>query len=120
MGLPGVTGQGIEHRHRVAGKIHEQLFARRVRLAHRRRHAPAPVAVEAAKPTVAKPIRLVGAVLQPEQHQRHATALELFMQARPTSGGRFGFSSNEGAVNSRRSSSAASISSGTGQVMPIT
>src|SRR4051794_5150487 len=24
-----------------------------------------------------------GAVLQPEQHQRHATALELFMQARP-------------------------------------
>src|ERR1700704_1233075 len=54
-----------------------------MRLAHRRRHAPAPVAVEAAKPAVAKPIRLVGAVLQPEQHQRHATALELLVEARP-------------------------------------
>ena len=98
MGLPCVTGQWIEHRHRVAGKIHEQLFARRMRLAHRRLHAPAPVAVEAAKPALAEPIRLVGAVLQPEQHQRHATALELLVQARPSSGGRFGFASNEGAV----------------------
>src|SRR6476620_6511297 len=78
-----LTGQWIEHSHRVACKIHEQLFARRMRLAHRRRHAPTPVAVEAAKPAVAKPIRLVGAVLQPEQHQRHATALELLVQARP-------------------------------------
>ena len=45
-----IAGQRIDHRNRVAGKIHEQLLARHVRLAHRRRHAAAPLSVELAEP----------------------------------------------------------------------
>ncbi len=78
-----VAGQRIDHRNRVAGKIHEQLLARHVRLAHRRRHAAAPLTVEIAEPTIAVAVRMFRAILLPQQHQRHAAPLELLMQLGP-------------------------------------
>ena len=84
-----VAGQRIDHRNRVAGEIHEQLLARRVRLAHRRRHAAAPLTVEIAKPAVAIAVRLLRAILLPQQNQRHAAPLELLVQLCPIGGRAF-------------------------------
>jgi len=78
-----VAGQRIDYRNRVAGKIHEQLLARHVRLAHGRRHAAAPRTVEIAEPAVAVAVRMLRAILLPQQHQRNATPLELLMQLGP-------------------------------------
>jgi hypothetical protein len=79
-----VAVQRIDHRNRVTGEIHEQLLARHVRLAHRRRHAAAPRAVEIAEPTIAVAVRMFRAILLPQQHQRHAAPLELLMQLGPS------------------------------------
>lgn len=53
LGVASFPCQAIEHRHSVAGKVHEQLLARRVRLAHGRRHTAAPLAVPVAEPAIA-------------------------------------------------------------------
>ena len=53
LGVASFPFQAIEHRHGVAGKVHKQLLARRVRLAHGRRHTAAPLAVPVAEPAVA-------------------------------------------------------------------
>src|SRR4051812_14087626 len=62
LGLAHLSGDRIEHRHGVAGKVHEQLVARRMGLAHGRRDAAAPFAVEIAKSTVAVAVRMLTAI----------------------------------------------------------
>ena len=42
----GFPRQAIEHRHGVASEVHEQLLARGMGLAHGRRHAATPLAVQ--------------------------------------------------------------------------
>ena len=78
-----LAGQRVDHRNRVAGKIHEQLLARHVRLAHRRRHPAAPLTVELAEPTIAVAVWMFRAILLPQQHQRHAAPLEFLVQLGP-------------------------------------
>jgi hypothetical protein len=60
-----------------------------------------------------------GAMLLPQDHQRHAAPLEFFVHLRPV-GQRLRGALVESGVNSRRSSSASVISRGIGQVIPIT
>ena len=78
-----LAGPAVEHRHRVAGEVHEQLVRRPVALAHRRRDGLAPSAVEIAEPTVAVTVSVLAAVLLPKQQQRHAAALELLVDLVP-------------------------------------
>ena len=47
-----LTGRGVEHRHRVAGPIDEQLLAGSMRLPHRRRDRLQPIPIELAEVTV--------------------------------------------------------------------
>src|SRR5262245_22002618 len=61
----------------------KQLLARGMRLAHRRRHAAAPLTVEITEPTIAVAVRMLRAILLPQQHQRHAAPLQLLMQLGP-------------------------------------
>jgi hypothetical protein len=58
---------GIEHRDGIAGPIDEQLLARHMRLAHRRRDALAPLDIEVAEPAVAIAVRMLRPVFLPEQ-----------------------------------------------------
>jgi hypothetical protein len=48
-----LPSQPVDHRHRVAGEVDEQLLAGHVGLPHRRRDALAPLAIELAEPAVA-------------------------------------------------------------------
>ena len=73
----------IKNRHGVAGPVDEQLLAGNMRLAHRRRDALAPVAVPLAEPTVGVALGVLGAILLPEQSQRHTAPLQLRMNVRP-------------------------------------
>ena len=73
----------IEYRHRVAGIIDEQLFPGRVRLTHRRRDGLAPFAIEIAEAAVTVTVRLLRAVLLPQQHQRHAAPFHLIVNLAP-------------------------------------
>jgi hypothetical protein len=66
MGAPLYADRGVEHRHRVASKVDEQLLAGRVRLPHGRRDGFAPIAVEVAEPTVAVAIGVLGPVFLPQ------------------------------------------------------
>src|SRR3984893_3501689 len=60
----------IKNRHGVAGPVDEQLLAGKMRLAHRRRDAVPPVAVALAEPAIGVALRVLSAVLLPEQRQR--------------------------------------------------
>ena len=73
----------IKHRHRVAGIIDEQLLPGRMRLPHRRRDRFAPFAIEIAEAAVTVAVRLLRAVLLPQQHQRHAAPLHLLVDLAP-------------------------------------
>ena len=66
MGAPLYADRGVEHRHRVASKVDEQLLAGRVRLPHGRRDGFAPIAVQVAEPTVAVAIGVLGPVFLPQ------------------------------------------------------
>src|SRR4051794_9741146 len=90
-----------------------------MRLAHRRRDGLAPFAIEIAEAAVTVTVRLLRAVLLPQQHQRDAAPLHLLVHLAPIDAARGGPVSH-GIGKRRRSSSASSIASGTGQVMPIT
>src|SRR6266571_4878916 len=74
---------GIKHRDGIAGPIDEQLLARHMRLAHRRRDALAPLDIEVTEPTVAVAVRVLRSVFLPEQQQRHAAPFELLLDRRP-------------------------------------
>src|SRR5674476_44443 len=73
----------IKNRHGVAGPVDEQLLASKMRLAHRRRDALPPFAVPFAEPAVGVALGMLGAILLPEQSQRHAAPLQLRMNVRP-------------------------------------
>ena len=106
---------------RVARPVDEQLLAGKMRLPHRRRDALPPVAVALAEPAVGVAFGVLGAILLPEQRQRHARAASAphgcatspdrcapRRRLHPLGG------------NNRRSSSASSIASGIGQLRPAT
>jgi hypothetical protein len=54
------AGERIEHRHGVAGEVHEQLLARRMGLPHGRGDPAAPLPVQVAEPAVAVTVRFAG------------------------------------------------------------
>ena len=83
LGLAHLPGDRIEHRHGVAGKVHEQLLAGGMGLAHGRRHAAAPFAVEVAEPAVAVAVGMLAAIILPQQRQGHAAAAQLGMDMGP-------------------------------------
>ena len=77
------ASDGIKHRDSIAGPIDEQLLARHMCLAHRRRDAFAPVAIPLAEPAVGVALGMLVSILLPEQRQRHAAPLHLRMDVRP-------------------------------------
>ena len=83
VGLALLAGRRIDHRHRVAGEVDEQLFGWSVRLAHRCRDRPLPRTVEIAEPAVAIALGLLATILLPHQLQRHAAPLQLLVDAAP-------------------------------------
>ena len=72
------SGRGVEHRHRIAGKIDEQLLGGPMYLAHGRRDRapPSPIKI-AEKPAVAIAVGVLGPVFLPQQQQRHGASLQL-------------------------------------------
>ena len=74
---------GIEHRHRVAGKVDEQLLGGAMRLPHGWRDGLAPLPVKIAKPAVAVTISVLGPVFLPQQLQRHGAPLQLLVDMGP-------------------------------------
>ena len=60
------------------------LLAGDVGLAHRRADAPTPLDIQIAKPAVAVAVRVIGAVLLPEQEQGHAAATQFGVDMLPT------------------------------------
>jgi hypothetical protein len=77
------TGCSVEHRHRVAGEVDEQLLGRPVRLAHGRRDRLAPFPVEIAEAAVAIAVGMLGSIFLPQQQQRHAAPLQLPVHVDP-------------------------------------
>ena len=72
-----LAGVSINHRHRLAGVIDKQLVPGRVLKAHYGILPPEPALVVAAKGTVLAAIRVLGLVLAPQEHARHALVREL-------------------------------------------
>ncbi len=83
LGGAHLPGEPVEHRHGIAGEVHEQLFAGRVGLPHGRRDAVAPFDVEVAEPAVAVAVGMMAAVFLPQQRQRYAAAAQLGMDMPP-------------------------------------
>ena len=121
LGAPLLAGRGVEHRHRVAGIVDEQLLAGSMRLAHRRRDGLAPFPIEVAEAAVAVAVGVLGRGTPPTAAaaSRRAAAAPRGRGSSPAAAAPAS-ASNDAGVNSRRSSAASSISSGTGQVMPTT
>ena len=61
----GLAGRGVDHLQRHAGVVDEHPLAGDMVLAHGRREAPFPAAVEFAEPAVAVAVGMNGAVLLP-------------------------------------------------------
>ena len=81
---PDLAGSAVDdHRHGVAGVIHEQLVAAQMRLAHRHRQPRFPAPIEVAKPAVAVTVRMSFDILVPQDLQRDVLALQLAVQRRP-------------------------------------
>src|SRR3954452_13598170 len=83
LGRAHLAAPAVDDPDRLAGIVDEQAFARRMRLPHRRRQPPLPGTVELAPAAVGIAIRLGGAVLLPEQHERDAGATQLAMDTGP-------------------------------------
>ena len=88
--------------------------------AYRRRDGLQPIPIEVAKAAISVAVDVLGPVLLPQQLQRHALPLQLLVHLVPMGRAWPGVASNDGGVNKRRSNSASSIPSGTGQVTPTT
>jgi hypothetical protein len=73
----------IDDRHRVTGPVDKQLVARHMRLPHRRCEAPSPFAVKLAEAGISVALDMLSAMLLPQDHQRHAAALEFLVNLRP-------------------------------------
>ena len=77
---PDLAGGRVDHPHRLAGVVHEQLLARLVLLAHRaaQRRGERRVQLAEARAAVRQQPRLAAvSVLLPQQLQRHALAAQL-------------------------------------------
>ena len=77
------TGRSVEQCNRIASPINEQLLACHMALPHRRRDALAPGAVALAEPTISAASGMLGAILLPQQRQRHPAPLQLRMNMLP-------------------------------------
>ena len=83
LGGTHLPGEPVEHRHGIAGEVHEQLLAGHVGLPHGRRDAVAPFDVEVAEPAVAVAVGMMAAIFLPQQRQRHAAAAQLGVDMPP-------------------------------------
>jgi hypothetical protein len=72
-----LPGGRIEHRHGIAGEVHEQLLTGGVGMPHGRCDPVAPFDVEVAEPAVAVTVGMMAAIFLPQQRQRHAAAAQL-------------------------------------------
>src|SRR5258707_2081572 len=80
LGRAHLPGEPVEHRHGIAGEVHEQLFSGRVVLPHGRRDPVAPFDVEVAETAVAVAVvGMVAAIFLPQQRQRYAAAAQVSM-----------------------------------------
>jgi hypothetical protein len=73
----------VNHLHRVAGIVDEQLLAGDMDLAQGRLEAAGPFLVAFAEPRIAEAVRACVAILLPQQHQRDVRAPQLAMHERP-------------------------------------
>ena len=80
---PGLAGGAVNHLRRLPGVIDEQALPGWMGLAHRRRKSAAPAPCQVAEPAVAVAIRLLGAILLPQQQKGHAGAAQLGVDAGP-------------------------------------
>ena len=78
-----LAGSGVDHLGGAAGEIDEHPLAGEVDLAHRRLQPPGPGPVEIAEPGIAEPVSGAGAVLLPQQRQRHVRTAQLAMHPAP-------------------------------------
>jgi len=78
-----LAGLRIDQVRARAGEIDEQLLARAMHLAHRRLERPRPPAIPVTKLAVGIPARVLGAILHPQQRERHARFLQLLVELRP-------------------------------------
>ena len=81
--LAHLAGPPVDDLDRLAGIVDEQALAGRVRLPHGRRQPALPGAVELAPAAVAIAVRFGGAVLLPQQHERHAGPAQLAVDMGP-------------------------------------
>ena len=78
-----LAGAGIDHRAGAAGEIDKQFLAGDMDLAHCRLQPAGPGSIQIAEPGIAEPIGGAGAVLFPQQRQRHVGAAQLMMHPGP-------------------------------------
>jgi hypothetical protein len=67
----------------LAGEIDKPLLAGAMHLAHRRFERACPAAIPLTKLAVGIPARVLGAIFQPQQRERHARFLELLVERGP-------------------------------------
>ena len=80
---PRLAGRSVDHRERRAGVIDEQALAGDVVLPHGRRQPRLPGAVELAETAIAVAVGVDGAMLLPQQLQRHPWPAQLAVDCRP-------------------------------------
>jgi hypothetical protein len=78
-----LAGRCVDQRECRAGVIDKQTLAGDVALAHGRRQAGLPAAVQFAKPAKPVAVGVRGAMLLPQQLQRHARPAQLAVHRRP-------------------------------------
>jgi hypothetical protein len=78
-----LAGKAINDLAGAAGEVDKQLLARDMGLAHRRFQPACPGAVQVAEPGIAEAVRRAGAVLLPQQRQRHIGTAQLAMHPGP-------------------------------------
>ena len=78
-----LAGIGVNHLAGAAGEIDEHPLAGNVDLAHRRLQPAGPGPVEIAEPRIAEAVGAAGAVLLPQQRQRHIGTAQLAMHPAP-------------------------------------
>jgi hypothetical protein len=79
----GHAGRRIDDIQRVTGVVDEHLLAGDMPLTHGRRDPPLPLVEVLAEPGVAEPVRVIGAVLLPEQRPGHALAAQIGVHIGP-------------------------------------
>src|SRR5690606_28280703 len=81
--LADLAAVAVDHWHRLAGVVDEQLLADAVLLAHHHVQLALPGSVVLAEPAVLEALRLAQAVLLPEQSQGYAGAAQFGMHPCP-------------------------------------